>query len=155
MKKIVSILIIAILVLMVGGTFYSSMTGNTVKMPHDDTNANLPDFVLSKSEETKAAYLAAFEKSYEFSYLPCYCGCGMSEMEHRGKKIAKHNSLKECFIKANGSWEDHAALDCSGCVTTALDAYNQLSQGKSLKEVRAYIDKKYGNAFGTKTPLPP
>ncbi len=154
MKKIISILVIALLVLMVGGVFYSSMTANTVKMPHNENSANLPDFAL-KSKEIKAAYLAAVEKTDEFSYLPCYCGCGMSEMEHRGKTISKHNSLKECFIKADGSWEDHAAMDCSGCVTTALDAYDKLSKGKSLKEVRAYIDQKYGNAFGTKTPLPP
>jgi hypothetical protein len=151
--KILSLFVIAALVSLVGVVFYSSINANAIIMPKDNGEVNLPEFALG-SKETKAAYLAAVEKSYEFSYLPCYCGCGMSEMEHRGKTISKHNSLKECFIKADGSWEDHAAMDCNGCVQTALDAYNQLAKGNSLKEVRDYIDKKYGNGLGTNTPMP-
>lgn len=42
------------------------------------------------------------------------------------------------------------------CVYIARDAKKLVQEGKSLREVRAYIDARYGGAgTGTPTPLPP
>ena len=40
------------------------------------------------------------------------------------------------------------------CINITRDVMRMLDQGKSLKEIRAYVDQTYGR-FGPPTPTPP
>lgn len=57
----------------------------------------------------------------------CYCEC----LRNFG-----HYSLLECFIN------DHAAA-CDICLREAIMAYQMTTQGDSLDEIRAEIDRRY------------
>ncbi len=52
-------------------------------------------------------------------------------------------------VDANGkiSWDDHA-LGCSLCVNITQDAMRMLKDGKSVPEIKAYVDSTYGK-YGT------
>lgn len=137
--------------------FLAGVTGYVILGSYAPTGnvLGIPDYAL-KSPSVQKAYESAVEMQDKLQYLPCYCGCGMGEMEHRGNTVPKMTSLKDCFIKADGSgFEDHAAMDCGGCVSTANDAAEMIRSGMPLIEVRKAIDSKYGNEFGTDTPMPP
>lgn len=58
----------------------------------------------------------------------CYCHCS----EHSG-----HYSLLDCFIS------DHAAR-CDVCMSEAVIGHDMSSDGASLEEIRAQIDRTYG-----------
>lgn len=152
--------LIAGLALIVLVIFSLAIILNTSKkqMPMLANENMLPSFVMN-NYKNKLAYSIALDRQDDFQYLACYCGCGMHEMQHRGKTIPIMHSLKECFINEDGSWQDHAAIDCPACVAIALKADELLKQGMSLKETREYIDTKYVDQrytdMGTKTPLPP
>ncbi len=148
--KIISGSIMAVLALVLGFFIYNSFTPQTTYAIKD----GLPPFVLG-NEDNKAAYTYALEMRDQFEYLTCYCGCGTHAMMHRGKTIPKMYSLKDCFIRADGTWEDHAALDCPACIDLAIESANMLKNGSTLKEVRNYIDSTYGRyGGGTETPYP-
>ncbi len=147
-NRIIGIMIVMALIVITGVVTYNSYapTGNVLGLPY---------YALATPNIQKA-YESAVLMQDKFQYLPCYCGCGMGEMEHRGNTVPKMTSLKDCFIKADGSgFEDHAAMDCGGCVSTAKDAAEMIRSRMPLIEVRKAIDSKYGNEFGTDTPMPP
>ena len=93
----------------------------------------------------------AIQMGYEFAIsaggdalrqLPCYCSCA----------ALGHTHLRDCFISDEGVFDSHAA-GCEVCVDEALDAKRMLSQGTSLKDIRAFIDAKYSTIGpGTNTP---
>src|SRR3989337_1041253 len=70
-----------------------------------------------------------------------------------------HKSAKNCFIKesstpGNPQFDEHGA-SCAMCVGIALDAKTMTEEGRSLGEIRAYIDQEYGAiGAGTDTPFP-
>ena len=109
----------------------------------------LPQYVLAGSPETQEAYRFALEQPEALQYIPCYCGCG----GHNG-----HRSIHDCFLKQLGpdivEFEEHGS-GCGICVNIALDVKEQLAQGRSLSEIRSYVDGKYASIGpGTDTPLP-
>jgi len=84
-------------------------------------------------------------------YIPCYCGCGDAAHGY-------HRSSFNCFVKnktAGGAanWEQHGS-QCEMCVDIALTTKNMLGQGKTLKQVRAEIDRRYAS-IGRPTDTPP
>lgn len=65
-----------------------------------------------------------------------------------------------CFVKKineDGSvvWDDHGTR-CGVCLEIAAESMKMKQEGKSIKEIRNYIDEKYkeGYAKPTKTPMP-
>lgn len=102
------------------------------------------------SEETEQAYAYALFHPEAVAYMPCYCGC--EAMDHR--------SNLDCYLKrsADGAptqFEEHASY-CEICVETTLLTKQLLSEGKSLREIRAAVDSTFGGrAPGTPTELPP
>lgn len=58
----------------------------------------------------------------------CYCNCA----EHSG-----HYSLLTCF-------EDDHGAGCDVCLEQAHLAYTMTGEGKSLEEIRAAIDQRFG-----------
>jgi hypothetical protein len=98
------------------------------------------------SADTRAAYEAAPSHQILYGHLPCYCGCAVLKQPHA--------SLRDCFLKADGSFEGHAA-GCKICTDIALDALAMEKNGDSHATIRAAIDAKYVRAGpATHTALP-
>ena len=120
----------------------------------------LPAFA-KKDANTMRAYQIAVSRKEEFKFLSCHCGCGMHAMSHRGKTIPKMNNLADCFVRSDGTWEDHAAFDCPYCVNLAIMADDLLGKGYTLKQIRELIDTKYNSiapsmkSMDMNPPMPP
>jgi Protein of unknown function with PCYCGC motif len=108
-------------------------------------NVSLPSYV--KGSEMTQAYQFAVDRPDVLDYVPCFCGCG----RHSG-----HKSNKNCFVKSaqtgqtNGkiAFDEHGA-NCDMCIKLATDAKRMTAEGKSLKEIRQYVEGKYGNTGET------
>jgi len=74
--------------------------------------------------------------------IPCYCGCGS----------VGHDSNYDCYVAdvdAGGAIRfDRHALGCSICVDITMDAMRLLKEGRSVAEIRAYVDATYSK-YGT------
>ena len=100
----------------------------------------------------QAVYKFAAERPDVVRYVPCFCGC--NETGHR--------SSEDCFVKArskNGTvtaWNEHG-IACAMCIAVVERAKTMCESGASMTDVRADIEKRYGNITGlrTNTPLPP
>ena len=152
----------AILVLAVGlatvfllGSGNSSSSGapqatQTIQDTGSDAGG-MPDYVMSAPEDVRMAYQFAMDRPDIIMWMPCYCGCG----GHSGHKSAKNCFIKESSTADNVQFDEHGA-SCQMCVTIALDTKAMLEEGRSLKEMRTYIDDKFGDIGpGTDTPMPP
>ena len=97
------------------------------------------------------AYQFAMDRPDMMMWMPCYCGCG----GHSGHKSAKNCFIKESSTAGDVQFDEHGA-SCEMCVTIALDTKRMSAEGRSLKEMRTYIDDKFGDIGpGTDTPMPP
>ncbi len=97
----------------------------------------MPNEVRTAPAQVQQAYQFAAANSEIMTQIPCYCGCG--EMGH--------TSNYACYIggkNADGSliYDTHA-LGCSICVDITLDTMRLLKEGKSVPEIRAYVDQTY------------
>jgi hypothetical protein len=148
------VLATAVVVVVVGlGYTYLASSGDSTDAPASDdmvmavSSQGLPDYVLAADVDTQMAYRFAADRPDVMRWMVCYCGCG----DHSG-----HKSALNCFIKEGGKEFDPHGADCQMCVNIALDAKAMTAEGRSLKDIRAYIDGKYGAIGpGTDTPLPP
>jgi hypothetical protein len=103
----------------------------------------LPSFAYN-SAKTLEGYRIATQIPHVLEAVPCYCGCGTQ---------SGHRHLKDCFIKPDGSFDDHGS-GCVLCDREAIDVKNWLDQNVPIKEIRARIDEKY-KKYGTPTKTPP
>jgi hypothetical protein len=115
------------------------------------SKSDLPKFLMQKNSKIVDSYKAAVENLDVLQYIPCYCGCG----DHAG-----HKNNAECFVKdirPDGVvvWDDHGTR-CDTCMNIALKSAEMKKQGKSVQEIRKFIDEKYkeGYAKPTQTPMP-
>lgn len=107
----------------------------------------LPDYVMAADRGVQLAYQFAVDRPDVMQWMVCYCGCG----DHSG-----HKSALNCFVQASGSEFDEHGSNCDVCVGIALDAMTMTDEGRSLSEIRTYIDDNYSDIGpGTDTPLPP
>ena len=153
----------AIVVLAVGlATIYLVGSGNsssnhappatqTMEDSGGSGSGTMPGYVTSAPEDVRMAYQFAMDRPDVLMWMPCYCGCG----GHSGHKSAKNCFIKESSTAGNVQFDEHGA-SCQMCVTIALDTQTMLEEGRSLKEMRTYIDDKFGDIGpGTDTPMPP
>ena len=102
----------------------------------------MPHEVQKAPPVVSEAYRFAVANPEVLQHLPCYCGCGNN---------IGHTSNYSCYVageNADGSLIfDNHALGCSICVDITVDAMRMLDEGKSLPEIRTYIDQTY-SAFG-------
>ncbi|MDQ0217968.1 hypothetical protein ELQ35_00515 [Peribacillus cavernae] len=110
---------------------------------------SLPHFLKGKPEDMTAIYAASAKHQELLESIPCYCGCSES---------AAHRNNYDCFIhenKKNGAivWDDHGTK-CEVCLVIAAESINQKNEGKSLEEIRQYIDDKYKEGYAEPTPTP-
>lgn len=103
----------------------------------------LPSFAYN-SAKTLDGYRIATQIPHILEAMPCYCGCGIQ---------SGHRHLKDCFIKPDGSFDDHGA-GCVLCDREAIDVKKWLDQNIPIKEIRARIDEKY-KKYGPATKTPP
>lgn len=87
----------------------------------------------------------AVQQAYQFAagnpdimkQIPCYCGCG----------AMGHTSNYSCYVQGVDASDiitfDNHALGCSICVDITQDVMRLQREGKSIQEIRAYVDTKY------------
>jgi hypothetical protein len=97
----------------------------------------MPAEVLSAPVQVQQAYQFAAANPEVMQQVPCYCGCG----------DMGHTSNYACYVggkNADGSLRyDTHALGCSICVDITQDTMRLLKEGKSVPEIKAYIDQTY------------
>ena len=102
----------------------------------------MPAEVQAAPSVVQASYQFAAANPDVMKGIPCYCGCGG----------IGHTSIYSCYVQgtdASGklSWDDHA-LGCSLCVNITQDAMRLLKEGKTVPEIKAYVDSSYAK-YGT------
>ncbi|WP_186576981.1 PCYCGC motif-containing (lipo)protein [Aquibacillus kalidii] len=109
----------------------------------------LPSFLVGKNEDMQQLYTVAAQHEELLEHIPCYCGCGQS---------ANHKDNYDCFVhqyNEDGSlvWDDHGTK-CQVCLDIAAESINMSREGKTIKEIRIYIDEKYKDGYAEPTPTP-
>ena len=123
--------------------------GDLVPADASEAWASRPAYTRGNAQ-TEEAYAYALYYPQIVQWMPCYCGCG--GMGHR--------SNLDCYYKPAvpgqpTAFEEHASY-CDICVKTTLLTKQLVSEGKSLREIRAAVDRTFGgSAPGTPTELPP
>ena len=135
-------LLLLVTMTLVAGTLQAcssaSASAGLKMMPMD----KMPAEVQSAPSVVQASYQFAAANPDVMKGIPCYCGCGS----------IGHTSNYSCYVQgsdANGriSWDEHA-LGCSLCVNITQDAMRLLKQGKTVPEIKAYVDSTYSK-YGT------
>lgn len=116
----------------------ASASAGLKMMPMD----KMPPEVQASPSVVQASYQFAAANPQVMKGIPCYCGCGS----------IGHTSNYSCYVQssdANGkiSWDDHA-LGCSLCVSITQDAMRLLKEGKTVPEIKAFVDSTYAK-YGT------
>lgn len=103
--------------------------------------ADMPVDVQNAPVTVKQAYQFAAANPDILTQLPCYCGCGGMG----------HTSNYSCYISGEdgnaGLTFDSHALGCSICVDITQDAMRMLDEGKSIAQIRIFVDQEYSR-FG-------
>ena len=132
--------LIALLVLLAGAlSACASASGEALALMSED---QLPADVRTAPASVVEAYRFAAANPEVMKAIPCYCGCGSMG----------HTSNYSCYVTGrtpDGGLEfDSHALGCSICVDITQDAMRLLGQGRSVPQIRTYIDDTYGR-YGT------
>ena len=139
-RKSLSLLCLAIIIVVVPAlsacsskTGVSSGAAELSMAPMD----GMPDSVQKAPATVQQAYRFAVANPDTLKQIPCYCGCG----------AMGHTSNYACYVKsqnADGSTQfDTHALGCTLCVDITQDTMRLLKEGKTAKDIRAYVDGKY------------
>ncbi len=130
-----------------GSPAASSIPAGNGDMTMSVSGQPLPAYVMASDKGVQLAYQFAVDRPDVMMWMVCYCGCG----DHSG-----HKSALNCFVKDGGKEFDDHGSNCDVCVGIALDAMTMTEEGRSLSEIRTYVDDTYGDIGpGTDTPLPP
>jgi hypothetical protein len=97
----------------------------------------MPAEVKTAPDSVQQAYQFALANPEVLEQIPCYCGCG--DMGHTSN-YACYFSGKEG--DPNQIFDNHA-LGCSICVDITQDTMRLMREGKSVQEVRTYVDSTY------------
>ena len=99
--------------------------------------ADMPADVKAAPASVQEAYRFAVANPEVLTQVPCYCGCG----------AIGHTSNHACYVSGEhddgGLSFDAHALGCSICVDITQDTMRLLKQGKSVAEIRTYVDQTY------------
>ena len=103
---------------------------------------HMPPEVQAAPSVVQTAYQFAAANPDVMKGIPCYCGCGG----------IGHTSNYSCYVQGSDTqgkvtFDDHA-LGCSLCVNITQDAMRLLKEGKSVPEIKAYVDATYAR-YGT------
>ena len=137
-RKFLFILLISIIALASLPACSTQQTTALDMMPMDQ----MPTEVQSAPVTVQEAYQFAAANPDVMKIIPCYCGCGN----------IGHTSNYSCYVsrvdeKGVITFDNHA-LGCSICVDITQDAMRLLKEGKTVPEIKAYVDATYGK-YGT------
>ncbi|MCA0989180.1 PCYCGC domain-containing protein [Guptibacillus algicola] len=108
----------------------------------------LPTFLENQHDTVQAIYSKVESEEDLLEHIPCYCGCG---------EMAGHMNNYDCFVHDKTddtvTWDDHGTK-CGVCLDIAVKAIDMKENGKSVTEIRTYIDQKYESGYGKPTPTP-
>ena len=109
-----------------------------------------PSAYRNAGQAVRTAYQFAAANYETLSYIPCFCGCGLS---------AGHLNNYDCFVKAAmaDGWVllDPHGLNCGTCVAITLEVIAMRDRGLSVKAMRAAIDDRWAaTGLSTRTPYP-
>ena len=104
--------------------------------------SGMPADVQHSPVVVRQAYQFAAANPGMLEQIPCYCGCG----------AIGHTSNYDCYVKSRDTagainFDTHA-LGCSLCVDITQDTMRLLREGKSISEIRGYVDGTYAK-YGT------
>lgn len=129
-----------LLVAILGGLTAGCSAGKAEESEHSFSMASMsgmPDDVKQAPVSVQQAYQFAVANPDVLRQLPCYCGCGSMG----------HTSNYSCYVsgkdEAGEITFDSHALGCSICVDITQDAMRLLDEGKSVPEIRSYVDSTY------------
>jgi hypothetical protein len=136
--KTIFLLAIILLSLLALPACSAQMEGDLRMMPFDQ----MPAEVQSSPVVVQQAYQFAAVNPDVMKQIPCYCGCG----------DIGHTSNYSCYVsgvddKGNITFDNHA-LGCSICVDITQDVMRLLKEGKTVLEIKAYVDATYSK-YGT------
>ncbi len=104
---------------------------------HMMTLAQMPTEVQASPSVVQQSYQFAAANPDVLKSIPCYCGCGN----------LGHTSNYSCYVSGVDSQGkiafDNHALGCSLCVNITQDAQRLLKEGKSVSEIKAFVDTTY------------
>ena len=101
------------------------------------SNSSLPAYA-ARHPLIKEAYTFAAETPEGLNGVNCYCGC----MQHSHSGRVHSRGLLDCFMKNDGSFEQHAS-ECDMCLRDALEVKEMTSEGLPKSEIKEAIDDKY------------
>jgi hypothetical protein len=140
MKKAHFLLIVILISLSSGvlmtGCSKTAVSTNSVELAMASMDG-MPDSVKEAPATVQQAYQFAVANSDTMKQIPCYCGCG----------AMGHTSNYSCYIQADSpnkelAFDEHA-LGCGICVDITQDTMRLMRQGKSISDIRSYIDSTY------------
>ena len=104
----------------------------------------LPPEMQAAHPDVRTAYQFAAANPQVSMNVPCYCGCvGIG-----------HTSNFRCYVsrvEPTGAFTfDPHALGCATCVDITQDSMRLLKAGKSIPEIKAYVDATYSR-YGAPT----
>lgn len=107
--------------------------------------SQLPTEIKDAPANVKEAYRFAVANPELMKKIPCFCGC----------VAGGHTSNYACYVTEDGSpagvlQYDNHALGCGICVDITQDVMKMVQEGKTVDEMRAIINDRYGN-FGPST----
>lgn len=118
----------------------TACSANTSNNNHNLAMASLdemPADVKNAPVMVQQAYQFNAANPEIMTQIPCYCGCGSMG----------HTSNYSCYVAGvdeDGKVDyDTHALGCSICVDITQDTIRLLNQGKTVPEIKAYVDQTY------------
>ncbi len=136
-KQPISVISILLIIFGAGtiavANFYQKSEPLIISPPQD--MAPFPGFIISASQNTKEAYMFVTEKPETLEKISCL-QCQQCNQDIK--------NLKDCFItniSPEGIDYTVQALYCTKCVNATLEVKKLLEEGKSLEEIREYINK--------------
>ncbi len=106
----------------------------------------MPAQVQAAPALVQQAYRFAAANPDVMKGIPCYCGCGN----------IGHTSNYSCYVSQvddkGGITFDSHALGCSLCVDITQDAMRLLREGKTVPQIKAYVDDTYGKYGSSNMP---
>lgn len=85
------------------------------------------------SDPLASHYRFAAAHPHAYRQVPCFCGC---------ETALGHRSLLDCFVRAQGGWEAHAA-GCAVCIQESKMLRSMLADGASPAEIRAEVIARF------------
>jgi Protein of unknown function with PCYCGC motif len=114
-----------------------SETGKNDEPVNTSPKVELPAEVRAAPLTVQQAYQFAVANPDVLGEVPCYCGCG----------AMGHTSNYACYVSGQDQdgkpLFDNHALGCSICVDITLDTMRLMEDGKSVDEIRSYVDQTY------------